>query len=188
MNQPRARILRGGLRVNDPGVAWDAVLLLPFGRLGVRCSAGELLQTEYLPGPGVPIPAPPALAGLVDELQAQLLAYCRDPRHAPRVPMAPAGSAFQARVWSALMDIPAGRTLSYGELARQLGSSARAVGGACASNPFAPLVPCHRVVARSGLGGFAGSTETGGELLGIKRWLLAHESAAAPAPRLFDHA
>ncbi|MDE2121840.1 MAG: MGMT family protein, partial [Betaproteobacteria bacterium] len=63
-----------------------------------------------------------------------------------------------------------------------------AVGGACASNPFAPLVPCHRVVARGGLGGFAGSTEAGGELLGIKRWLLAHERAASPAPSLFDHA
>ncbi|MDE2121865.1 MAG: methylated-DNA--[protein]-cysteine S-methyltransferase, partial [Betaproteobacteria bacterium] len=174
MNQPRARLLRGGLRVNDPGVAWDAVLVLPFGRLGVRCSATELLQSEYLPGPGAPSPAPPAppaLAALVGELQAQLLAYCRDPRHAPRVPMAPAGSVFQARVWSALQDIPVGSTLSYGELARQLGSSARAVGGACASNPFAPLVPCHRVVARAGLGGFAGSTEAGGDLLGIKRWL-----------------
>lgn len=188
MSLVRARRLSGGLRVNDPGLAWDAVLVLPFGRLGVRCSSTQLLQTEYLPGAGAPCPAPAPLAALVAELQGQLLAYCRDPRQRMHLPLAPAGSAFQARVWSALRDIPVGSTLSYGELARQLGSSARAVGGACASNPFAPVVPCHRVVGRGGLGGFAGSTDLGGDLLGIKRWLLRHEGALPRAPELWGHA
>jgi methylated-DNA-[protein]-cysteine S-methyltransferase len=188
MNQHQPRRVRGGLRVNDPGVPWDAVLCLPFGRLGVRCTPTRLLQTEYLPGPGAPRQPAPELAALVDELRAQLLAYCADARHSLELPLAPAGSAFQLRVWAALREIPVGRTLTYGELAHQLGSAARAVGSACASNPFAPLVPCHRVVARSGLGGFAGSTDDAGELLGIKRWLLRHEGALTPAPGLFDDA
>ncbi len=188
MQLPHSRRLRGGLRVNDPGLAWDAVLRLPFGRLGVRCTAHSLLQTEYLPGDGARQPPPRALAPLVDELQAQLQAYCDDPRFRPELPLAPAGSAFQARVWGALRDIPVGCTLSYGELAAQLHSSARAVGGACASNPFAPLVPCHRVIGRAGLGGFAGSTDAAGALLGIKRWLLRHEGALPSPSTLFADA
>ena len=166
---------------------WDAVLELPFGRLGVRCSADALLYTEYLVGPQPPATAAPARTPLLRELQAQLQAYCRDPRLRPDLPLAPRGSDFQRRVWAALCDIPAGRTRSYGELARELGSAARAVGQACAANPFAPLVPCHRVIGAAGLGGFAHSTDAAGELLRIKRWLLRHEGALpAQAQGLFD--
>ncbi len=166
---------------------WDAVLELPFGRLGVRCTEHALLYTEYLVGPGASGALAPARTPLLRELQEQLRAYCRDPRLRPEVPLAPRGSAFQRRVWAALCDIPAGSTRSYGDLARELGSAARAVGQACGANPFAPLVPCHRVIAAAGLGGFAHSTDTGGELLRIKRWLLRHEGALpARAPGLFD--
>jgi methylated-DNA-[protein]-cysteine S-methyltransferase len=73
--------------------------------------------------------------------------------------------------------IPAGRTRTYGDLARELGSSARAVGGACGANPLPVVVPCHRVIAANGaLGGFMGAKDDGFEL-GIKRWLLGHEGA-----------
>ena len=166
---------------------WDAVLELPFGRLGVRCSADALLCTEYLVGPAVPGALRSARTPLLRELQAQLQAYCRDPRQCPEFALAPRGSAFQRRVWAALCDIPVGRTRSYGDLARELGSAARAVGQACGANPFAPLVPCHRVIGAAGLGGFAHSTDAGGELLRIKRWLLCHEGALpARSPGLFD--
>ncbi len=164
---------------------WDAVLELPFGRLGVRCSEDALQYTEYLVGPVVAAEVAPARTPLLRELRAQLQAYCRDPGLRLDVPLAVRGSDFQRRVWSALCEIPVGRMRSYGDLARELGSAARAVGQACGANPFAPLVPCHRVVGVSGLGGFAHSTDAGGELLRIKRWLLCHEGAL-PAPVLFD--
>lgn len=89
------------------------------------------------------------------------------------VPLVPQGTPFQRRVWQAMGKIPAGQTRRYGELAQELGNSARAVGGACRANPIPLLIPCHRVVAASGQGGFAGAQD--GRLVELKRWLLAHE-------------
>lgn len=83
------------------------------------------------------------------------------------------GTPFQRRVWQALQQIPPGETRSYGELAKQLGSSARAVAGACRANPVPILIPCHRVVSASGSGGYMGQLD--GPALEIKRWLLHHE-------------
>ncbi|MCU7854054.1 MAG: methylated-DNA--[protein]-cysteine S-methyltransferase [Candidatus Thiodiazotropha sp. (ex Monitilora ramsayi)] len=83
------------------------------------------------------------------------------------------GTPFQHRVWQALQTIPAGETLTYGALAEHIGSGARAVGNACRANPCPLVVPCHRVVAVNGLGGFAG--ERSGKKLEIKHWLLRHE-------------
>ena len=92
----------------------------------------------------------------------------------PRFPtLAPQGTEFQRRVWDALLEIPPGQTRTYGELARDLRSSPRAVGGACRRNPIPLLIPCHRVVAANGVGGFAG--QTSGRWMDIKRWLLSHE-------------
>lgn len=97
------------------------------------------------------------------------------------LPLAPRGSDFQLRVWRALCDIPAGETRSYAELARLLGTSARAVGQANAANPIPVLIPCHRVVASGGrLGGYSG-----GDGLVTKRLLLdlerrARANSAAP--------
>ncbi len=156
-----------------PRTDWDAVLSLPFGVVGVRCSDQALHELAYLPR-GVASRAPAAARQpLVDELHAQLLAYCSDPDHRFTLPLAERGSVFQRRVWDLLCAIPRGQVLRYGEAARLLGSAARAVGGACRANPFAPLIPCHRIVAAGGLGGFAGSRAD--DALGIKVWLLRHE-------------
>jgi methylated-DNA-[protein]-cysteine S-methyltransferase len=102
-----------------------------------------------------------------------LRAYLRDARFHFDLPLAPAPTAFQARVRRGMLRIPAGRTLTYGELARRLASSARAVGGACRGNPLPVVVPCHRVVGANGPGGFMGCVD--GAELGVKRWLLEHE-------------
>ena len=110
-------------------------------------------------------------------IRAALARYFRDGRAGLDLPLAPAGTPFQHRVWQALRAIPPGTTRTYGELARELGTSARAIGGACRANPCLIAVPCHRVVARDGLGGFGG--ERGGKRLAVKRWLLRHEGAAA---------
>jgi methylated-DNA-[protein]-cysteine S-methyltransferase len=88
------------------------------------------------------------------------------------IPVDPGGSAFHQMVWSAMRGVPAGRTISYGELARRAGRpvlAARAVGRASAANPVAIVIPCHRVVgARGALTGYAGGLDR-------KRWLLTHE-------------
>jgi methylated-DNA-[protein]-cysteine S-methyltransferase len=105
---------------------------------------------------------------------AALQAYLDDPRAAPSLDLDLRGTPFQQRVWRALQRIPAGKTLSYGALAKKLGTSARAVGGACRSNPVPIVVPCHRVVAADGAGGFMGATR--GRAMDIKTWLLGHEA------------
>jgi methylated-DNA-[protein]-cysteine S-methyltransferase len=87
------------------------------------------------------------------------------------LPCAPVGTPFQRRVWAEMARIPFGTTITYGELARRVGSSARAVGNACGANPLPIVLPCHRVLAASGLGGYSGF---GGA--DTKTWLLAHES------------
>ena len=89
------------------------------------------------------------------------------------------GTEFQRAVWSALVAIPAGTTVSYGELSRRIGRAraVRATGAANAANPIPVVVPCHRVVAADGsLHGYGGGLER-------KRWLLAHESRHGGAQR-----
>ena len=90
------------------------------------------------------------------------------------LPLKTHGTEFQERVWAALMDIPAGHTVTYGELAQRLGTSPRAIGGACRANPVLLLIPCHRVVAAHDKGGFAGYRS--GPWVDIKRSLLQLEA------------
>lgn len=82
----------------------------------------------------------------------------------------------QKKVWQAMLAIPAGQTRTYGEIAVELHSCAQAVGQACGANPIPIVIPCHRVVSKSGLGGFM--KHGSGAPLDIKRWLLAHERTA----------
>lgn len=127
----------------------------------------------------------PARAGVSARARAHLAAVVEglDAYFAGRPPVLPPldlrGTPFQLVVWEALRAIPFGEVRTYGEIARQVGlaGAARAVGAANGQNPVAILVPCHRVVAAGGrLGGYAGG-------LAVKRWLLAHEAAHAPALR-----
>ncbi len=107
----------------------------------------------------------------------ELVEYFAGDRRAFTVPLGrPAGATpFQNRVWDALLSIPWGETRTYGQLARALGSSPRAVGGACHRNPLPLFIPCHRVVAQTGLGGYSGDWERG-RALTIKQRLLDHEA------------
>jgi methylated-DNA-[protein]-cysteine S-methyltransferase len=100
----------------------------------------------------------------------QLAAYFAGDLKAFDLPLAPAGTAFQLRVWSALLTIPYGQTWSYAELARQVGSASRAVGLANGKNPIALVIPCHRVIGSDGsLTGYGGG-------LHRKRYLLELEA------------
>ncbi len=160
----------------------DAILPAPFAAIGVYLGAGALLRLELLPR-ATPswVPDTP----LVREIAAQLEAYFADPAQRFDLPLAPCGTVFRRRVWQALPEIPVGQTLSYAELARRVGSGARAVGQALGDNPWPIILPCHRVVAAHGLGGFNHSV--GGDELESKRWLLAHEGAHALIPQLNAH-
>jgi methylated-DNA-[protein]-cysteine S-methyltransferase len=82
------------------------------------------------------------------------------------------GTAFQLRVWQAIAAIPLGQVATYGQIANQIESGPRAVANACGANNIPLIIPCHRVVAQNGIGGFMQGKENG---LSVKRWLLAHE-------------
>ncbi|WP_242518989.1 methylated-DNA--[protein]-cysteine S-methyltransferase [Halochromatium roseum] len=102
-------------------------------------------------------------------------AYFADPRHHFSCAIELTGTVFQHRVWAMIAAIPPGCPRTYGALAEALDSSARAVGNACRANPVPLRIPCHRVIAARGLGGFAG--DRSGRLVAIKRWLLDHEAS-----------
>ena len=88
------------------------------------------------------------------------------------LPLAPAGAPHEQQVWQLMAAIPYGETRRYGELARELGAEAQAIGEACGRNPLPIFIPCHRVVAHNGLGGYSG-----GKGIETKRRLLVLEGA-----------
>ncbi|PWS38559.1 cysteine methyltransferase [Falsiroseomonas bella] len=143
-------------------------LLSPLGELTVSENGGAIVALDW--GRGRDQERTPLLAAAV----AQLQDYFDGTREIFDLPLAPSGTDFQKRVWASLRAIPAGQTRSYGDLARQLGSAARAIGQANGSNPIPILIPCHRVVGAGGaLGGYSG-----GEGPSTKQWLLDHERRA----------
>lgn len=121
------------------------------------------MQEQTVPRPELP-----------DWLRAEMDAYFTDPGHRFSCAIEPAGTTFQRRVWTLIAAIPPGSARTYGSLANELQSSGRAVGNACRANPVPLRIPCHRVIAATGLGGFAG--DRSGRLIEIKRWLLEHEA------------
>ncbi len=151
---------------------YSAVLSAPAFAIGIRCNEDEITAIEYLePQPEVAPKTP-----LAKEAVRQLRAWLKDPGFEFGLPLAPAGTHFQRRVWSQIEAIPSGQTRTYGEVATAIRSGPRAVGNACGANPYPIVVPCHRVVgANQGLGGFA--RQRGGFLLDVKRWLLDHEAS-----------
>lgn len=110
---------------------------------------------------------------LLQQALWQILAYLKAPRFVFDLPLSPHGTQFQQSVWRYLRSIPAGEVRTYGEVAAELRSSPRAVGNACRRNPLPLIIPCHRVVSASGIGGFSG--QTAGMQIDTKRQLLAHE-------------
>jgi len=163
---------------------YDAVVPAPFGALGVRVRGDAVHEIAFLPKGTLAVePRSPSAAVTARALTS----YLRDARTRFDLPLASEGTPFQRRVRAAMARIPVGETRTYGALAQELGSSARAVGQACGENPLPVVVPCHRVVSASGLGGFAHRTD--GFLLDVKRWLLAHEARAVESREsLFAHA
>jgi methylated-DNA-[protein]-cysteine S-methyltransferase len=150
---------------------YAAVVSAPGFSLGIRCNEDEITGIEFLE-PRAEV-APKSL--LAKEAVRQLRMWLANSHHAFSLPLAPQGTPFQRKVWSAIAAIPPGETRQYGELAAQIGTGSRAVGNACGANHYPVVIPCHRVIAAGGgLGGFG--RQRGDFLLDVKRWLLAHEA------------
>ncbi len=164
------RALRGEGGAN--ALRWQARLAAPFAVLGIRTQGERIAEIGFLPRNASVLAPTDAAAALAC---AEIERYLADPGYRLELPLVPAGTAFQRRVWDAIRAIRCGRTRTYGDIARELGSSPRAVGQACGENPYPIAVPCHRVVSCGGIGGFA--HRGGGYLLEAKRWLLEHEGA-----------
>ena len=146
----------------------------PVGQLVLE-SDGDVLIGIWLPSPATTTrgdghDAPPVLKDTATQLEE----YFAGARTEFTVPMELDGTAFQKDVWTELTRIPYGKTISYGELARRVGrpKGPRAVGQANGKNPIPIIVPCHRVLASTGIGGYGGG-------LPMKRTLLAVEGVTA---------
>jgi methylated-DNA-[protein]-cysteine S-methyltransferase len=124
----------------------------PVGQLAIEATDDAIVRIRWSDAPagnGSP---------LLAEAARQLALYFAGQLTRFDLPLAPGGSAFDRRVWAAMQAIPYGETRTYGELAHATDSGPRAIGGACGRNPIPIIVPCHRVLARGGLGGYSGGT------------------------------
>jgi methylated-DNA-[protein]-cysteine S-methyltransferase len=151
-----------------------SVISAPFGKLGIFSEMVDgtltISQIRYLPKDEKKVQPKNQL---VKRAVEQMDAYFVNPNFEFNLPLKPFGSNFQNKVWTAILSIPVGTAITYGELAKAIKSGARAVGGACGANNYPLVIPCHRVLAKQGTGGFMGKSS--GWELEIKSWLLRHE-------------
>ncbi|HRW99709.1 MAG TPA: methylated-DNA--[protein]-cysteine S-methyltransferase [Cyclobacteriaceae bacterium] len=154
-----------------------AYFLTPVGELEIRSRGDAITGVSFLKGQKEPEKETPQTRQCRQELEE----YFAGSRKFFTVPLEADGTEFQKQVWSALLDIPLGRTISYAELATRLGNlkAIRAVGLANGQNPIAIIIPCHRVIGKDGsLVGYGGGLDN-------KLWLLKHEGALADQLDLF---
>jgi methylated-DNA-[protein]-cysteine S-methyltransferase len=149
----------------------------PIGDISVSEEDGAIVSVDW--GWGSRQDETPLLRRACEQLHA----YFDGELTAFDLPLAPPGTVYQQRVWRALCDIPYGATRSYLDIARAAGGSARSVGQANGGNPIPIIIPCHRVVATTHIGGYSG-----GDGLATKRWLLALEARAQPVLQLLPSA
>jgi methylated-DNA-[protein]-cysteine S-methyltransferase len=154
---------------------FDVIIDFPRMKVGVRTRDGQVVEIRYLPpSSGVVSPRNELAARAAQQLER----YREDPDASFDLPLLIEGTPLERAVWNAMRAIPRGKTRTYGDLARELGAAhfatPRDIGQACGDNRLPIVIPCHRVVAAGGIGGFGHAT--GGYLLEAKRWLLAHEA------------
>jgi len=154
---------------------FDVIIEFPKMKVGVATRGERVVEIRYLPPATGLIPAKNQLA---EKAARQLERYREDPDTKFDLPVRIEGTPLQRAVWDAMQAIPRGKTRTYGDIARELGASldvtAQDVGQACGDNRLPIVIPCHRVVAADGIGGFAHATS--GYLIEVKRWLLLHEA------------
>lgn len=154
-------------------MSFNAIVKAPFGSVGVRLNSARthIQELVYLPADSKEQKPDCELA---DRASEQVKAFIANPQLKFDLPLLEQGTEFQNKVWRVIASLENGQTLTYKQIGQMIACGApRAVGGACGANPYPLIVPCHRVVATKGIGGFAHND--GGFYVGVKRWLLAHE-------------
>ncbi len=147
----------------------------PFAVLGIRTDGEAVTGIRYLPRS---IAAQAPHDRVAERACREIERYLADPEHHFAVPYRLYGTPFRQQVWREIEKLFPLKTITYGDVAARLQSSARAVGGACGANPVPLIVPCHRVLAAGGsLGGFMGGRKD--FPLAVKSWLLRHEGILA---------
>lgn len=170
------------MKTNPPDVNDSALINASFGQVSIAVHHQQLMiellplsaNAQQLPDHGKVTLEKTSTHPLVSMACQQVMQYLQQANSTFNLPVNQQGTVFQQRVWQAISAIPCGQTSTYTELAQQIGSGPRAVANACGANQLPLLVPCHRVVAKSGLGGFMQGKHNG---LLIKQWLLRHEGA-----------
>ncbi len=164
--------------------SFAAIISTPFGFMGIRTEPFDdrLVQGDcvselvYLPSRFCEKSADNLGA---ERAAMQFARYLSDPDFVFELPLKTVGTQFQQRVWNVIAAIPRGQVQTYGDVAKTLKSAPRAVGQACGANRFPLIIPCHRVTAAGGLGGFAHHDDEAGFYLGVKRYLLQLEQVPA---------
>lgn len=155
------------------GERFHAELDTPLGTVSFAIDArGRLVELRFGPSPATG----DALDAAGRRVRDELAEYFARRRRAFGLPIAPTGTAFQRRVWRALMQVPYGQTASYADIARRIGrpGAARAVGQANGANPIPIVIPCHRVIAADGtIGGYSGGLDVKRRLLELEQIRLA---------------
>jgi len=152
---------------------YDVTVEFPKFKVGVATRDDIVTALKYLP---LTAPSISPNSELAKRAERQLEGYKRDPNTKFDLPVMIEGTELQKAVWKAMCAIPRGKTRTYGDLARELGADPRDIGQCCGDNRLPLVIPCHRIVAADGIGGFAHATS--GYLVEAKRWLLMHEAAA----------
>ncbi len=160
----------------DATLIYQATISTPIGKIGIRTSDNYLLGINYL-GDSKLIIKPKTI--MAKETVEQVLCYFADPKFSFEIPFSLNVTPFQERVLQALRKIPVGATQTYAELAQLLETKPRPIGNACRKNPIPIVIPCHRIIASTGMGGYDGAIK--GPILEIKRWLLQHECTPIPS-------
>lgn len=149
---------------------YDAVLESPVAPLGLRFEGDYLVALDFLDSGQAACSSSPVVRDACEQLE-QYFSGSSAGQFLIKTDLS--GTRFQQKVLLELLNIPFGKVKTYGEIARKLKTSPRAVGNACRRNPIPVIIPCHRVVAANGIGGYDGATS--GSRLAIKRQLLQHE-------------
>ncbi len=154
-------------------MTYNAIYQSAFGPIAITHDNKNLTGLDLLSGD---IKAPSPADTLTHSIIQQLAAYCQNAAFTFTIPYKfTRGTEKQQTIWHMLAQIPLGEVRSYGQLADMLQTSPRVIGNACRLNPLPIIFPCHRIVAKHHLGGFAGQRQ--GPLLMLKQQLLRHEGA-----------
>jgi|WetSurMetagenome_2_1015567.scaffolds.fasta_scaffold48160_3 methylated-DNA-[protein]-cysteine S-methyltransferase len=149
---------------------YNSVIDSPVGKIGIKVANKKLVTLAFIKND---VPLLNSTSEFAHNVVQQLNLYFANPKYVFDIPLYLKGTPLHQRIWRRMLRIPSGTTVTYNDLAKQFDTNARVIGNACRANPVPIIVPCHRVVATNGPGGYCGKTK--GEMLNIKMKLLAHE-------------